>query len=435
MQYIKWLNNDEIEFKEFDTSFQLENLLNRSQIKSQGNIRQTVEDIEKYILFHWDDAIRNLTKNYDWVKLKNFLVTKQEIEEADNRLNSELKIAILIAKNNIENFHKRQLPENLEPKETSTWINCWREFRAIENVGLYIPWGTASLFSTVLMLWIPATIVWCKNIIICSPVNREWKISDEILYTASLLWINKIYKIWGAQAIFAMAYWTEQVPKVDKIFWPWNAYVTEAKLRVSQFCPIDMPAWPSEVLVIADKDTNANFAAADLLSQAEHWKDSQSVLISDTREKIVEILDKCKSQLANLPRKDIAKSSLENSFAILVNDMEQAVKISNQYAPEHLILHCKKWWELISQIINAWSVFCWEFTPESIWDYSSWTNHTLPTNWFAKSYSWVWLESFWKWITFQHATKQWLSFIQNTTEIIASKEWLYWHKNAVTIRI
>lgn len=434
MLYIKDLNCQKTDFNEFNKSFTINDLIKRPT-QNNDYVENVVNLIEKDVLLYWDDAIRELTKKFDGFELNDFLVSKKEIEEAISIVDIDFKESINISKNNIEKFHRRQKLNNLFPEETSSWVFCWREFRAIENVWLYVPWWTASLFSTVLMLWIPAIIAWCKNIQICTPANKEWKISPEILYVANLLWIKNIYKIWWAQAIFAMAYWTKQVPKVDKIFWPWNSFVTEAKLKVSKFCAIDMPAWPSEVLVIADEKSNAKFIAADLLSQCEHGKDSQSVLLCNSKDKIKEVIFECKNQLINFPRQDITSKSLENSFAILVDNIEQAVLISNQYAPEHLILQFENWRDYLIKIINAWSVFCWKYSPESVWDYTSWTNHTLPTNGFAKSYSWVWVYSFWKWITFQELTKQWLENIKPTVENMALREWLYGHKNAVTIRV
>lgn len=433
MLYIKWLSSTKFEFNEFNSSFTLSDLLTRPT-QNKEYVENVVSLIEKDVLLYWDDAIKELTKKFDFIEIDNFLVSKNEFDEAKNQVDEDFKNAISQSKGNIEKFHLRQKVRDFEPNETSFWVFCWREFRAIENVWLYIPGWTASLFSSVLMLWIPAIISWCKNIQICTPVNKEWKVSPEILYTANLLWINKVYKIGWAQAIFAMAYWTKQVSKVDKIFWPWNSFVTEAKLKVSKFCAIDMPAWPSEVLVIADEKSNPKFVAADILSQAEHWKDSQCVLLSNSMQKIKDILFECKNQLISLPRQDIAIKALENSFAIFVDNLDQAIIISNQYAPEHLILQMENWKNYLNNINNAWSVFCWEYAPESVWDYSSWTNHTLPTNWFAKSYSWIWIESFWKWITFQELSKEWLENIKNSVEKMALKEWLFAHKNAVSIR-
>ncbi len=433
MLYIKNLNAQKTDFNEFNRSFTLYDLISRP-IQNKEYVESVVTLIEKDIILYWDDAIKELTKKFDWVEIDNFSVTESEFLEAESMVTKDLKLAIKQAKTNIEKFHLRLKNNDLLPEETSDWVYCWRQFRAIENVWLYVPWWTASLFSTVLMLGVPAFIAWCKNIQICTPINKEWKISPEILYTAKLLWITNIYKIGWAQAIFAMAYWTKQIRKVDKIFGPWNAFVTEAKMKISKFCSIDMPAWPSEVLVIADQNANAKFVAADLLSQCEHWNDSQCVLLSNSREKIEEILFECKNQLINFPRQENTIKSLENSFAVFVDDINQAILISNQYAPEHLILQIKDWQNYLQSIMNAWSVFCGEYSPESVWDYASGTNHTLPTNWFAKSYSWIWVESFWKWITFQQLTKEWLNNLKSTVEQIALKEWLYWHKNAVTIR-
>lgn len=433
MLYIKWLVTDKFEFNEFNGSFTINNLLSRPN-QSKDYVENVVNLIEKEVFLYWDDAVKELTKKFDWISIDDFLVTKKEFEEAGVLIDKKLKEAIKIAKNNIEKFHSRQILKNLDPEQTSQWVYCWREFRAIEKVGLYIPGWTAPLFSTVLMLWIPAIIAWCKNIQICTPINKQWKIAPEILYTANLLGITNIYKIGWAQAIFAMAYWTKQVLKVDKIFWPWNAFVTQAKLNVSKFCAIDMPAGPSEVLVIADEKSDAKFVASDLLSQCEHGEDSQCVLLSISKDKIKEILFECKNQLITLPRKEIAVKSLENSFAIFVDSIKQAIIISNQYAPEHLILQIQDWNKYLKDIINAWSVFCWKYTPESVWDYASWTNHTLPTAWFAKSYSWIGVESFWKWITFQELSKEWLQNIWDSIKKMATSEWLDWHKNAISIR-
>lgn len=433
MRYIKWLNSSKFELNEFNKSYTINDLLNRPT-ENKDYIENVVNLIEKEVLLYWDAAITELTNKFDWINIDDFLVTDQEFNEAILMVDDNVKDAIFQSKENIEKFHQRQKLLDLKPEETSPWVFCWREWRAIENVWLYIPWGSASLFSTVLMLWIPAKIAWCKNITICTPVWKNWKVSPEILYSAKMLWIDRIYKIWWAQAIFAMAYWTKQVTKVDKIFGPWNAYVTEAKLKVSKFCAIDMPAWPSEVLIIADDKSNPKFIAADLLSQCEHGKDSQAILLCNSKEIINKVIFECKNQILNLPRFEIASKSLENSLAILVDDIEQAIIISNKYSPEHLILQFENWWKYIDKISNAWSVFCWNYSPESAWDYTSWTNHTLPTNWFAKSYSWVWIESFWKWVTFQELTKTWLQNIRNSIEIMSSKEWLEAHKNAVTIR-
>ncbi len=435
MKYIKNLNSKNLALKDFTDDFQLKDLLKRSVDEKQDYVSNIVDNIEKDVLKRWDEAIMDLTKKLDWILLDDFKVTQKEFDEADQFINTDLKKAILLSKNNIKKFHSRQNITNLRPKETSKWVFCWREFRPIEKIWLYIPWGTAPLFSTILMLTVPAIIAWCKDIKMCTPVNKDGKIAPEVLYTAKILWIKNIYKVWWAQAIFAMWYGTKQIAKVDKIFWPWNSFVTEAKIKVSKFCAIDMPAWPSEVFVIADKYANPKYVASDLLSQCEHGEDSQCVLVCNDKKKIIETLIECQKQLQNLPRKNIASESMKNSFAILTDDIDTWIMISNEYAPEHLILHIKSWKKYIKNIINAWSVFCSEYSPESAGDYSSWTNHTLPTSWFAKSYSWIWVENFGKWITFQELTKDWLKNIWKSIEKMAESEWLFWHKNAVSTRI
>ncbi len=396
MKYIKNLNNIKQDFQEFSSDFKLEDLMKR-WVEDYSKVLEIVKDIEKNILLSGDEYSKILTKKFDKVKIDNFKVTKEEFAQAEKEVSKDLKDAIKLAKNNIEKFHKRQIPKDLTPEETTTWVTCFKQFRAIEKVWLYIPWGTAPLFSTVLMLAIPAKLSWCKKIVLTTPPN----IASEILYTAKLCWVDEVYKIGWAQAIFSMANGTEQIPKVDKIFGPWNSFVTAAKMLVSSKVAIDMPAWPSEVLVIADKFSNASFVAADLLSQAEHWVDSQVVLVSDDKDKIYEILKKTKKQLNKLERKNISVEALKNSFAVLVENIDKAIDVSNIYAPEHLILQVKDYNLYIPKIINAGSVFLWKYSCESAGDYASGTNHTLPTSGYAKSYSWVWLESFWKWITFQ----------------------------------
>ena len=430
MKYIKNLNNINQDFKEFSNNFRLEDLMKR-WVEDYGKVLEIVKDIEKNILENGDEYSKTLTEKFDWVKLDDFKVSKKEFEQAEKLVSQDLKNAINLAKNNIEKFHKRQIPDNLEPEETCDWVVCYKQFRAIEKIGLYIPGWTAPLFSTVLMLAIPAKLAWCKKIVLCTPPN----IAPEILYTVKLCWVDEIYKIWGAQAIFSMAYGTNQIPKVNKIFGPWNSFVTAAKMLVSSKVAIDMPAGPSEVLVIADEFANSSFVASDLLSQAEHWIDSQVVLLSNSKEKVFEILKETKKQLDLLERKEIAIKALENSFAILTKDIDEAIKVSNIYAPEHLILQIENYNNYISKITNAWSVFLWNYSCESAWDYASWTNHTLPTSAYAKSYSWVWLESFWKWITFQELNKNWIKSIWKAVELMAEAEWLQAHKNAMSLRI
>ena len=438
MKYIKNLNKITQEFQEFSSDFKLEDLMKR-WVEDYGKVLEIVKDIEKNILISGDEYSKTLARKFDWVEIENFKVTEEEFEEAEKQISQDLKNAINLAKNNIEKFHKRQIPDNLAPEETCDWVVCYKQFRAIEKVGLYIPGGTAPLFSTVLMLATPAKLAWCKKIVLCTPPNT----APEILYTAKLCGVDEIYKIGGAQAIFSMAHWTKQIPKVDKIFGPWNSFVTAAKMLVSSKVAIDMPAWPSEVLVIADKFANSSFIAADLLSQAEHWTDSQVVLLSDNENKIIEVLKEIKKQLA-LPqsllweegsRTDISVSALKNSFAILVESIDEAIEISNIYAPEHLILQVKNYNNYISKITNAWSVFLWKYSCESAWDYASGTNHTLPTSGYAKSYSWVGLESFWKWITFQELSQNWIESIWKAVELMAQAEWLQAHKNAMSLRI
>ena len=430
MKYIKNLNKITQNFQEFSNDFKLEDLMKR-WVEDYSKVLEIVKDIEKNILESGDEYSKVLTKKFDWIEINNFKVSEKEFIKAEEIVSDELKNAIKIAKNNIEKFHKRQIPNNLEPEETCDWVICYKQFRAIEKVWLYIPWWTAPLFSTVLMLTIPAKLAWCKKIVLCTPPN----IAPEILYTAKLCWVTEIYKIGWAQAIFSMAYWTKQIPKVDKIFGPWNSFVTAAKMLVSSKVAIDMPAWPSEVLVIADKDSNSSFVAADLLSQAEHWSDSQVVLLSDNKDKIIEILVETEKQLNSLDRKDISINALKNSFSILVDNIDEAIKISNIYAPEHLILQVENYNSYISKITNAGSVFLWKYSCESAGDYASGTNHTLPTSWYAKSYSGVGLESFWKWITFQELNKNWIKSIWKTVELMAEAEGLQAHKNAMSLRI
>jgi len=435
MKYIKNLSEiNNTNFKEFDNNFGLQDLLVRKSIDYDKCI-EIVKKIEKSVIDKWDLALKELTLKFDWVEINNFLVDLKDLQNAKNKVSDKFKKSVKIAYENINKFHKRQLRKNLERKQTNEWVYCWQEFRAIENVWLYIPWWTAPLFSTVLMLGIPAIIAWSNNIVLTTPPNKNWEIAPEILYVANLLWIKKVFKIWWAQAIFAIWYGTEQVSKVDKIFWPWNSFVTAAKMIMSQKVAIDMPAWPSEVLVIADKYSNPSFVAADLLSQAEHGPDSQVVLVSDNKNIIESTLIELEKQRKKLDRDDVIWKSLENSFVILTSDLNKAIEVSNSYAPEHLILQIKDVDLYLNKIINAWSVFCWAYTPESAGDYISWTNHTLPTSWFAKSFSWVWVESFWKRITFQKITEKWIKNIWENIEIMANAEWLQAHKNAVSVRI
>ena len=395
-------------------------------------VKPILEDIKTNGL----SAAKKYAKQFDGFEDKNLLVSENEFNEAEKKLSSEIKEAIRTAYENINNFHQQQLPKSYEV-ETMKGINCSREFRAIENVGLYIPGGNAVLPSTMLMLGIPAQIAGCKRVVVCSP-SKDGKINYPLLYAAKLCGINEFYKIGGAQAIGLMAYGDETIQKVNKVFGPGNQYVTSAKLLVSidaDGCSIDMPAGPSEVLVIVDENSNAGFAAADLLSQAEHGSDSQVVLISTSDKKVEEVLDEIKIQIEDLPRKEFASSSLENSFALIFDDFEEAISFSNSYAPEHLILNFEYAEKIKHKIINAGSVFIGEFSPESVGDYASGTNHSLPTYGYAKTFSGVNVESFIKSVTFQNLTKEGLNNISKTVETLAEVEGLQAHKNAVSIRL
>ena len=347
----------------------------------------------------------------------------------------ELKAAIHLALNNITTFHSAQ---KFETKKVSTLpgVTCWQKAVAIEKVGLYIPGGTAPLFSTVLMLAAPAKIAGCKEIVLCTPPNREGKIHPAILFAAKAAGVSKVFKAGGVQAIGAMAYGTSSIPKVYKIFGPGNQYVTAAKQQVSlRDVAIDMPAGPSEVAVLADSSANPVFVAADLLSQAEHGTDSQAILITTSENLIREVEKEVEKQLNQLPRKNIAEKSLENSKLILVRDMDEAIEMTNNYAPEHLIIETSDYNEIASRIVNAGSVFLGSYSPESAGDYASGTNHTLPTNGYAKAYSGVSLDSFIRKITFQEITSEGIQTIGPAIEVMAANEYLDAHKNAVSVRL
>lgn len=396
-------------------------------------VKKVIEDIKE----NGDKAAREYTEKFDGIRLKKFKVEKSEIENATKRVPEDLKEAFRKAAKNIEKFHKAQLTQ---PKivETTKGVKCWQEYRAIEKVGLYVPGGTAPLPSTLLMLAIPAKTAGCKEIIVCTPPGKDGKIPDIILYTAKMTGVTKIFKIGGAQAIAAMAYGTDEIPKVYKIFGPGNQYVTAAKMLVStdpDGAAIDMPAGPSEVLVIADKYAKAKFVAADLLSQAEHGKDSQAILVCTNNGKALEIMGEAGNQLTKLPRAEIAKESLKGSFTIVTETIEEALEFSNMYAPEHLILNIKKPFLYLEKIQNAGSVFVGEYSCESAGDYASGTNHTLPTYGYAKMMSGVSTENFIKKITFQKLTKKGVKNIGPIVEKMADTEQLKGHKNAMTIRI
>lgn len=395
----------------------------------------TVQKVLDEVRTQGDEAVKKYGEQFDKVKISDLLVSEAEINEAETLVNAELKEAILIAKNNIEKFHEAQ-KFNGNRIETTTGVTCWQKAVAIEKVGLYIPGGSAPLFSTVLMLAIPAKIAGCKEIVLCSPPNKEGKLHPAILYAAKIAEVSIIAKVGGIQAIAAMAYGTESVPKVYKIFGPGNQYVTAAKQLVSlKEVAIDMPAGPSEVEVIADKNANPEFIAADFLSQAEHGPDSQAILVTTSEEIVEPVVKAVQEQLEKLPRKEITKKALLHSRIIVLKDDAEVIRFTNQYAPEHLIIQTNNYDFISDQITNAGSVFMGAYTPESAGDYASGTNHTLPTNGYARSYSGVNLDSFIKKITFQEITKEGIRNLGNTIEVMASGEQLDAHRNAVTIRL
>jgi len=411
------------------------NELLKRPTQSLADIEQKVIPILEDVKLRGDEAIRFYAQKFDNVVLDDILVSKEEVETALKQVSEDLKQAIDTAYFNIFKFHQHQ-QQKPEIMETTAGVQCWRKSVGIEKVGLYIPGGSAPLFSTVLMLAIPAVIAGCKEIIICTPPNKDGNIHPVILYVANLMGLHKIYKVGGAQAIAAMAYGTETIQQVYKIFGPGNQYVTAAKQLINKDgIAIDMPAGPSEVLVIGDDEARPDFIAADLLSQAEHGADSQVIFVTTDEAYLNLVHFAIDQQLQMLPRNEIAALALKNSKMILVKDLNEAVELSNFYAPEHLILQTKNAEELAEQITNAGSVFMGHYTPESAGDYASGTNHTLPTNGFAKAYSGVSLDSFVKKITFQKITKEGLQNLGNTIEIMAEHEELMAHKNAVSIRL
>ncbi|MGV0921013.1 histidinol dehydrogenase [Empedobacter falsenii] len=403
--------------------------------KEAQDLQKIVLDVFGKIQIGKDQALIDFTEKFDQVKLTSLEVSTQEIDEAKTLISEDLKQAIQLAASNIEKFHTEQR-EKVKVIETTKGVNCWRESRGIENVGIYIPGGTAPLFSTTLMLGIPAKLAGCQNIILCTPPNKEGKIHPAILYTANLIGIEKIYKVGGIQAIGALTFGTETIQKVDKIFGPGNQYVTAAKQVAQNFgVAIDMPAGPSEVLVIADGTSVPKYVAADLLSQAEHGIDSQVILLTTNEQTLNETIVEINAQLETLPRKELAAKALENSRGIVLNSIEECVNFSNIYAPEHLIFACKTAESYIDKIINAGSVFLGNYSCESAGDYASGTNHTLPTNGYAKNYSGVSFDSFIKKITFQKLTAEGIKNIGPAIELMAEAEELFAHKNAVTLRL
>jgi histidinol dehydrogenase len=398
-------------------------------------VQKTVKGILKKVKKKGDKAVKDFIEEFDGVKLKKFFVTREEIKQAESEVSEELKEAIKVAAENIRKFHEAQQTPPIE-METMPGVKCFRKSVPIQKVGLYIPGGSAPLFSTVLMLGIPANIAGCDEIILCTPCNKNGEVNPVILYTADYIGIDRIAKIGGAQAIAALAFGTKSIPKVHKIFGPGNRFVTVAKQLVNkEGVAIDMPAGPSELLVYADETCVPAFVAADLLSQAEHGPDSQVVLVSQKQEVINAVKNELDLQIELLPRRGIAAKALNNSSLILVKTQEDAIELINHYAPEHLILAIKDFERISERIVNAGSVFLGNYSPESAGDYASGTNHTLPTFGYANAYSGVSLDSFIKKITYQHITKEGIELLGPSIETMAEAEGLFAHKNAVTLRL
>ena len=409
-------------------------ILRRPALNTES-LFDTVRGIIDRVRTEGDKAVIEYEATFDKAELTSLAVTNEELEEGVALVSEELKAAISLAKQNIERFHAAQKFVG-KKVETMPGVTCWQKAVGIEKVGLYIPGGTAPLFSTVLMLAVPAKIAGCKDIILCTPPDSKGKIHPAILFAARLAGVDRIFKAGGVQAIAAMAYGTESIPKVYKIFGPGNQYVTAAKQLVSlRDVAIDMPAGPSEVEVLADDSANPVFVAADLLSQAEHGVDSQAILITTSERLQAAVVEEVERQLAELPRREIAEKSLANSKLILVNDMDEAVELTNEYAPEHLIVETSDYMEVAERVVNAGSVFLGSFSPESSGDYASGTNHTLPTNGYAKAYSGVSLDSFIRKITFQEICCDGMKAIGPAIETMAANEQLDAHKNAVTVRL
>ena len=413
---------------------QWQEILKRPVMNTE-NLFDTVRSVIDRVKEEGDRAVLDYEEKFDKVVLASLAVSEEEQQEAENLVSEDLKAAIRLAKQNIETFHAAQRFEG-KKVQTQPGVTCWQKAVAIEKVGLYIPGGTAPLFSTVLMLAVPAKIAGCKEIVLCTPPGRDGKVHPAVLFAAKVAGVNRIFKAGGIQAIAAMAYGTESVPKVYKIFGPGNQYVTAAKQLVSlRDVAIDMPAGPSEVEVLADETANPVFVAADLLSQAEHGMDSQAILITTSVELQQAVKVEVERQLALLPRKEIAEKSLANSKLIVVDSMEEAIELTNAYAPEHLIIETKDYLSVAERIVNAGSVFLGSLTPESAGDYASGTNHTLPTNGYAKAYSGVSLDSFIRKITFQEIKPEGLNIIGPAIELMAANEQLDAHKNAVSVRL
>lgn len=413
---------------------QWQEILKRPVMNTE-NLFDTVRSVIDRVKEEGDRAVLDYEEKFDKVMLASLAVSEEEQQEAENLVSEDLKAAIRLAKQNIETFHAAQRFEG-KKVQTQPGVTCWQKAVAIEKVGLYIPGGTAPLFSTVLMLAVPARIAGCKEIVLCTPPGRDGKVHPAVLFAAKVAGVNRIFKAGGIQAIAAMAYGTESVPKVYKIFGPGNQYVTAAKQLVNlRDVAIDMPAGPSEVEVLADETANPIFVAADLLSQAEHGVDSQAILITTSVELQQAVKVEVERQLALLPRKEIAEKSLANSKLIVVDSMAEAIELTNAYAPEHLIIETEDYLSVAERIVNAGSVFLGSLTPESAGDYASGTNHTLPTNGYAKAYSGVSLDSFIRKITFQEIKPEGLNIIGPAIELMAANEQLDAHKNAVSVRL
>ncbi|HEX8547483.1 MAG TPA: histidinol dehydrogenase [Cytophagaceae bacterium] len=399
------------------------------------SLEEKVSTVLKAVKGNGDAALKDYTFKFDGVQIENFKVSTEELEAAGAHVSDKLKSALNIARINLEKFHIAQR-EPVKKIETMPGVVCWRKSVPISKVGLYIPGGTAPLFSTILMLGVPANIAGCEEIVLCTPPDKNGHIHPAILYTAHLLGIENVYKVGGAQAIAAMAYGTETIPSVYKIFGPGNQFVTAAKQLVAkEGTAIDMPAGPSEVAVLADENANASFVASDLLSQAEHGPDSQVLMVSDDLECLQEVIYQVELQLEDLPRKDLARTALTKSKFVLVNNLIEGIHLINEYCPEHLILHVENTDLYASKVVNAGSVFLGSYTPEAAGDYASGTNHTLPTNGHARAYSGVSLDSFVKKITFQQISPEGIKSLGPVIEIMAENEQLFAHKNAVTLRL
>jgi len=419
---------------EYPNQIELQKVLERPAFEV-NNLEKTVQNIIKRVKTEGDQALKELCRQFDKVEIESLKVSSETINDSEQFISNELKRAMQLAAENIAKFHKAQIPKETTI-ETTKGVTCRQKPVPIQKAGLYIPGGSAPLISTVLMLAIPARLAGCKEIVLCTPPTKDGSINPAILYAAEISGVTELFACGGAQAIAAMAYGTESIPKVDKIFGPGNQYVTMAKqIIASQGIAIDMPAGPSEVMILADETANPEYIAADLLSQAEHGPDSQVILVTNSNNIANRTFFFVNNQLETLPRKDIAEQSLKSGVILIVKNEQEMIKISNQYAPEHLIISTQNSDSVAEQVTQAGSVFLGNYTPESLGDYASGTNHTLPTNGFARSYSGLNMDAFFNKITFQRATKRGLEIIGPEVEQIADAEQLTAHKNAVSIRL